>query len=450
MNPYLRAWRRGLHNRRRASGLGAVLAGPLVVVAATALLVPLVRSVFLGFLDLPRDLWAAGMAGVLVRAGVVVLGWLALEVYTALIRGPDRAVLAILPVDEPRVVRYELARVAAERWWLLPGAAALLAPVAVAGAPGLWALGLLVLLGAWGMGLVVSAAVHLLAVDVAESPRWEGLLDTIRGHNPRAQAAFIYAPGAVLLLCGLVVGQAARGAADVAAGDALGWARLAAPVPLLAVAWASLDRLARGGWFRASAVISEIDARYASLADREEALRVYLDWAVRWLPSGLRLWALKDLRHGWRGRRAWITGGWLLAVAAFVAGWTASPDGPVRAGVVAAGGAWVVASLGLRLEHDEPEFLRAWLPSGGAQALAARAWALSAWAAPPALGAAAAVALRKGAAEAGAVVGVGLASVAVAVAVAMLCARRPRGMLLFVPVAVVLTAAAGLWLGGAA
>lgn len=449
MNPYLRAWWRGLGNRRRASGLAAALAGPAVVLIATALLVPLVRSVFLGFLDLPRDLWAAGMVGVLVRAGVVIVGWLAVEVYTALIRGPDRAVLAALPVDEPQVVRYEVARVAAERWWMLPAAAALSAPVALEGAPGLWGLGLLVLLGAWGMGLVVSAAVHLLAVDVAESPRWEGLLDLLRGSNPRAQAAFLYAPGAVLLLCGLVVGQAARGAADVATGDPLGWLWLAVPAPIVAVAWGALGRLARGGWFRASAVVSEIDARYAALADREEALRVYLDWTVRWLPVGARVWALRDLRHGWRARRPWITGAWLVAVAAFVAGWTASPEGPLRAGVVAVGGAWLVASVGVLLERDEPDFLRVWLPSGGLAALGARAWALASWAAPCVLGGVAAVAARRGTEAAAAVAGVGAGSVAVAVLLALVCARSARGMSIYAPLAVVLTAAAGLVLGGA-
>lgn len=449
MNPYLRAWWRGLRNRRRASGFGAALAGPAVVILATALLVPLVRSVFLGFLDLPRDLWAAGMAQVLVRAGVVIVGWLAVDVYTALIRGPDRPVLAALPVDEPQVVRYELVRVAAERWWILPVAAVLSVPVAVGGAPGLWGLGLVVLLGAWAMGLVVSAAVHLLAVDVAESPRWEGLLDLLRGHNPRAQAAFLYAPGAVLLSCGLVVGQAARGAADVATGDPRGWWWLALPVPIVAAAWAALGRWARGGWFRASAVVSEIDARYAALADREEALRVYLDWTVRWLPPAARIWALRDLRHGWRGRRPWITGAWLFAAASFVAGWTAAPEGPARAGVVAVGGVWAVASLGVLLERDEPEFLRVWLPSGGLPAVAARAWALAGWATPCVLGAVASVAVRRGLQAAAAVAGVGVGSLAAAVLVALACGRSPRGMLWYAPVAVVLTVGAGLALGGA-
>lgn len=448
MNPYLRAWTRGLRNRRRHLGWPGVLAGPLVVLVAVALLVPLVRSVFLGFLDLPSDLWRAGMVGVLVRAGVIVVGWLAIEVYTALIRGPDRAVLASLPVDEPQVVRYELARVAAERWWLLPAAAVLLSPVALAGAPDLWALGLLVLLGAWAMGLVVSAATHLLAVEVAESPRWEGVLDLVRGTNPRAQAAFIYAPGAVLLVCGLVVGQAAAGVADVSSGEALGWLRLAAPWPLVAIGWWGLDRLAHGSWFRASAVVAEIDARYAALTDREEALRVYLDWAVRWLPAGLRIWALRDLRHGWRARRAFVTGAWLIAVAAFVAGWTASPQGPVRAGVVGVAGVWLVSSLGLLLERDEPEFLRVWLPSGGAQAVLARAWALACWALPPVLGASAAVLFRRGWEPTGVVAGVGLVSLAMAVGTSLASAQSPRGMLWYVPAAVLLTAGAGAWLGG--
>lgn len=448
-NPYVRAWRTQRAHRRRTLGLGGWLPGLLAPLLATLVLVPLVRPVFLSFLELPASQWAEGMEGVLLRAGVVLVGWLALDVYTAVIRGPDRDVLALLPVNAAQVVHLELMRVARERWWLLPSLAILLSPVALAGAPALWGAGLIVLVGSWAMGLVVSAAVHLFAVEVAESPRWAPFLDLIRGSNPRPQAAFIYAPGAVLLICGLVVGQGARGAVLAASGELVGWLWMLLPAPLVIGAALNLGPLARRSWFQGSAVLAEIDARYAALADREEALRVYLDWVVRWLPVSVGRYALRDLRHGWRARRTWITGAWLLGVGAFAAGWTASVDGPLRAGIVAVAAIWGVASLGVLLERDEPDFLRAWLPPGGAPALGARGLVLLLWVQPCVWGGALAVGFRRGLAEGALVLAVGAGSGLVAAAVSVACGTlRDRGLLLYAPLAAVLAAATLAAMGG--
>lgn len=429
--------------------MAAWLPGLLGPIVATALLVPLVRPVFLSFLDLPVDLWPAGTAAVTMRFGALIVGLLALDVYTAIVRGPDRDVLAGLPVDAGQVVRFEVLRVALQRWWVLPAAAVVLAPVAVAGAPVLWALALVALLGAWGMGLALSAGMHLLAIEVSESERWAPVLDLVRGNNPRPQAAFLYAPGAVLLVAGLLVAGGANGAASVAAGDLWGWLGLLLPWPLVAFAWSRLDELARRSWFRGSAVLAEIDARYAALADREEALRVYLDWTVRWLPAGSRVWALRDLRHGWRARRTLITGAWLVGLAAFVAGWTEGEHGPLRAMAVSVFGVWLVAGVGVLLERDEPEFLRAWLPDGGGRALLARIWVLAWWVQPCVWPAALSVWMRRGGADAVWVLGIGLLAAFVAVGVAIGCGRlRERGLAVYGPVAAVAAAATAAVMGG--
>lgn len=441
-NPFLAAYVRSRQNRLRAEGLAGWLPALLGPVVAIALLVPLVRPVFLSFLDLPEELWAQGMAGVLMRAGVVIVGWLSLDVFSAVVRGSDREVLGGLPVDAAAVVRFQVLRVALERWWLLPAAMVLLSPVAFAGAPGLWAAGALALLGSAAMGLAVSAAGHLLAIEIAESERWAGFLDLVRGNNPRPQAAFLYAPGAVLAVSGLAVAGAANGAVAVAAGAPQGWIGLLAPWALVMVAWARVGPLARRAWFRGSAVLAEIDARYAILASPEERLAVYLDWTVRWLPARAQVWALRDLRHGWRGRRTLISVAWLVGLAGFVAGWTLSEVGPQRAMAVAVGGSWLVAALGVLLEQDEPEFLRVWLPQEGGAPQVGRIWALVGWISPCIWPAALSVAMRRGLADAGFVLGAGLLAAAVAIGVAVGCGRlRARGLVIYAPVATVLAAA---------
>ncbi len=438
---YLRTWRRRRKNRAATVGWLGWLQGVAGPTLATALLIPLFDQIFLSFLHHPPDLWGEGVAGVVLRAGIAVLSLLALDVFTAVIRGPDRAVLTLLPIDSAAVVRYEIIRVATERWWILPALAALLSPIALAGAPALWGLGLVVIAGAWAMGLCVSAAVHLLAIDVAESPSWAGLLDLVRGHNPRSQAAFLYAPGVVLLVCGLVIGQGAYAVPRIVAGEVLPALWLLAPPIFAAGAWSQLGRLAQGSWFKGSAVLAEIDARYAALADREEGLRVYLDWLVRFLPKGIALFALKDLRHGWRGRRTLISGAWLVGFGGFVAGWTESTAGTERAALVVIGGVWLCAALGVLLERDEPDFLQAWLPPGGVDRWAARALVLAVWLQPCVWLAAASVGFRQGFGPAGIVLGFGIGCTVLAIPTAIACSRLgQRGLAVYAPVATVVAA----------
>ena len=441
MNPYVRIWRLRRANRAASTGwIGLVqsVTGPIV---ATVLVIPLFDQIFLSFLHRPVGLWGEGVAAVTLRAGIAVLSLLALDVFTAVVRGPDRAVLTLLPIDAVAVVRYEVVRVAVERWWLLPSVAALLAPVAFAGAPSLWALSLLAVVGAWSMGLCVSAAVHLLAIEAAESPSWADLLDLVRGKNPRQQAAFLYAPGVVLLLCGVLIGQGAYAIPTILAGETVNFVWLLLPFAVSSFAWLRISRLAPGSWFKGSAVLAEIDARYAALADQEEGLRVYLDWMVRYLPAPVALFALKDMRHGWRARRGLISGAWLVGVAGFAAGWTEGPVGVERAALVSIGGVWLCAAVGVLLERDEPDFLRVWLPPGGTPRWVARALVLALWVQPCVWLAGLSVGLRQGIGSAQTVLGFGIGCAILAIPTAIACSRLgQRGLAVYAPVAVVAAA----------
>ncbi len=445
-NPYRRAWKRRAHNRRGVEGWATTIAGISLPLVAAALLMPLLQPVFLPWLSSPQEAWAAGMSGVTLRVALLVLAVLSLDVYSALVRADDRAVLAVLPVDAGVVARVEVTRVAARRWWLLPFAGIVLAPVALAGAWSLYLGGLWVVFGAVAVGLWLSSWIHLQAIIAAESEGWAPLLDAIRGVNHRPQAAFLYAPGLILLVSGALVQLACVGLEAAHNGGLWGWA---GPLPMLVLAffgWRGTPDLARSAWFRGSLVLAEIDARYAALQDPEEGRRVYLDWSVRFLPSTMGRWAMKDLRHGWRARRSWITGAWLVALGAFAAGWTAADWGPARAMDVSLAGAWLCASIGVWMELDEPDFLRVWLPQGGAGRHLARVWVLFLWVQPPAWFAATSVAMRRGLADGGLVLAVCLGSAFAAACLSWLCGRLGgRGLAAYAPLAAILAATTALW-----
>lgn len=440
-DPYLTAWWRQRRNRARSLSLLARLREPLIPLAVAAVLVPFVRPTFLAFLDWPVALWGEALFGLVMRASLVVVGWLSIDVYTALVRGPTREVLAILPVEPAAVARAELVRVAFERWWLVPALAVILGPLAVAD-PALWAASVAALAGTFATALTASAAGHLLAIWVAEAPLFAPLLDALRGNNPRPQAAFLYAPGAVLVAVAGILYAAASAVPGAARAEPAALLQLLVPWVASALAWLVVPRLARATWFRGSLVLSEIDARYAALADPEEATRVYLDWMPRWLPAAWRPYALNDLRHGWRSRRTLVMLGWLLAVLALGVGWSNAETAPWRSAAVAVGAVWLVAANGVLLAADEPPFLRVWLPGGGLAALGARAVVLLLWVAPPvALGTLAALIRHGGAAALGVFWVSGLAAL-MAVGLAVACAQlRERGMTIYAPVAAILGAA---------
>lgn len=382
-NPYIAVHRRQARHRRRVEGWAVVLGRALLGVLAVGLAALLVRPIFLTFLDDGPAVVRMGVSGIVLRAGLVLVGLAAIDLYEAVIRGRDREVLALLPVDPDRVVVAAVRDIVLRRVWLLPAIAVVLLPIGLEAGWVPWGAAVAALVGLQLVAWPLSAAVHLLAVDVAESERWAPWLDMVRGANPREQAAFLYAPGAILLVAAVLLYAASEGAGLAATGIPLGWVWIGTGPILAIVVSLGLPRLARRAWFRATGVLADIDARWAAIAERgDDRTSVYLDWSVRFLPSSWRRYALHDLRHGWRARRLWISGAWLLGFAAAAAGWTEDPVGPSRALAVATLAAALVASAALVLERDEPAFLRWWLPVEVLPRWAARGIVVALWAQP--------------------------------------------------------------------
>lgn len=426
-------------HRRREAPFAAIARGA-VVVGVVAVLVPLARPVFFAFLDDPAAT-GEGTEAAVQRAGLLIIGLLAVDMYAALVRGPERLVLETLPVDGARVAMTELARVGSERAPLVLAMAAVFAPVALERSALAWAASLVALAGVYALAIPGAAVVHLSSIDAATSPRWAPLLDALRGANPREQAAFIYAPGVVLAFVGAVALAAAAGVRAVTDGDPRGWAAIAAPWLLAPIAAALVPGLARRTWFAGSAVLADIDARYASLERPEEARAAYLDWTVRWLPAGVARYALRDLRHAWRARRGFISGAWVGGVLAAFAGWSADPSAPARAAAAVVIAVFGFGAIGAVLETDEPGFLRAWLPKGGADAALGRAWAEVLWLQGCLWPAIAASLVRHGPAGGGLVLGSGVAAIALATLLALLARRAgPRATAVYAPVATVCAA----------
>jgi hypothetical protein len=189
LRPYLVAWRRQRRNKRKVEGWFPPTIRALLLITAAVVLLPLIQPVFLGFLDRDPAGWADGLEAVSLRAGLLLVAVLSLDVYTALIRGTDRQMLAVLPVEPGAVAWLTVLRLAVERAWLPLVLIWLLSPIAWRGHLGMWAGASAVVLGSYFVGLTSAAVMHLLAVEVAESEFWAPVLDMGRGSNPRAQAA---------------------------------------------------------------------------------------------------------------------------------------------------------------------------------------------------------------------------------------------------------------------
>ncbi|MCK6505683.1 hypothetical protein L6R53_20180 [Myxococcota bacterium] len=346
-NPYAQVHRRIRAHQRP---------GPtwILPVVAAGLAAPLARPVLLGFLDGPAapETIAAGTDAVAFRLGALVASAMALHTYTDLVRGPDREVLDVHPVQARPLLRAIAARTARQRWYLPLMAAVLVSPLALAGHVQAW-LGLVaVVVGAWLCSLGVGFSVHLGAVWVAFSPGLARVLDLLRGDNPRMQAALIYAPGVVLAVAGVALGVASAGVSAALQGWAPGWAFLALP-PLVGLAGALVaGPLADGFYVRASALLAEIDAAWAGVDEGEEERRVYLEWL-----AGDRPELLRALRQGWRRLRSWPMGAWGLGLLGAMAGWSADPGAASQVVLVAGAATVLVAAVPTRLAEGDPAWL---------------------------------------------------------------------------------------------
>jgi hypothetical protein len=344
-NPYIKVHRKIARHR----GVQWVRLVPVVAVSAA---VPLVSDIWFGFLPregaVPVEAYADALAAVVARLGNLVAAAVVLASYTALVRGPDRAVLDVHPV-RPKALVWAIARSTSKaQMYLLAMAAVLLLPVALAGA---WlaycaALGLVVCawLGALGVGFLV----NLGAVWSAYSPAWAAALDALRGDNPPMQAALIYAPGVALLLIGSGVEFAAIGLAAGLKGWLPGFAWIGIPVALGAGAWAFVGPLAQRFYVRASLLLAEVDGAWAHAEEAEHASDVYLQ---RWA-SG-RPEVLRALRNGWRAHRIYVTGVWALGLAVIVFVWSE----PASGAFWGAGAVVWVTSVASRMPAGDPRWL---------------------------------------------------------------------------------------------
>ena len=335
--------------RARAGGAWA----SAVPVVAAAVATPLTQPVLYAFLG-PGDI-SAGVAGLVLRIGALIVAALALHTYADLVRGPDRPVLDPHPV-QPRLLLWAIAAGTARARVYLPlGAAVLLLPLVLAGHPRAWFGAVAVIWGAYVAGLGVGFAVHLGAVGVGFSPAVARALDLLRGDNPRMQAALIYAPGVALAVALGAVGLAAEGLRGALSGHPVGWVWMASPIVVGGLSFAAALPLADRYYVRATALLTEVDGLYAhrvAASGAQGPEPVYLEWAARGRPELLRA-----LRQSWRAHRVWAVGGWLLGLSTLLAVWSDAVDVSARVLAVGGGGVLLLGALPLRLAAGDPAWL---------------------------------------------------------------------------------------------
>lgn len=414
-DPILRALRLRARRRVAALGWGGVATRAVGALVALTVVQVLLEPVFLDFLGGPADEVERRLYGLSIQAGLVVFVASLLLASNRVLRSGSRPVLTLLPVDPAAAVHAEL-RVGVDRAWLGVAAVAyLLLPVLTRGPDQAFLDLAFVLAGAMFAGLNLGAVAFLGAIVVARSQRWAPLLDLARGNNPRPQAAIIWAVGPATLIGAFAIERAAVGGRW--------W-----PLPLWGLAIASglaTRPLARRAWFPATAVLSEIRARYDQVDGQEEAQAVWLDWTVRWLPETVARWARLDMRFGWRAARGWVSASWLVAAGAFAAGWTDAADGPVRAGIVGGLAVWCVGVVPLLQVADEAPFLRQWLPRSPGARAGARAFVVAIWGLTPVVVAGGVALLRAG--TSGALTALALGTSVGGAAVVASAAWAPRG-----------------------
>lgn len=340
---------------------------------------PFARGSILWFLGGSEGDFRGGLAGAAFRLGLVVAGVGILAGHEVVIRGRDRAVLDPHPVDPGElipVLRLRLLRVATGT---ALGVMALLWPVLADGHALGFGLASAVVLQAALLGAAVGSTSQLGAAWAAFNPHLSQVLEAIRGSNPRMQAALIYAPGVAVGIVAAALFLALRGIEAGLAGHPLAFLLVAAPTGVALPAWFVAPALARSWWYPASTLLGEVDAAWEARTDPEAARRVYLEWVVRFVPSSFRPLLLLRLRQGWRGLRGWITGAWALGAVAGMAGWSARPEAPRYAALVAGAGICLVGAVAIRMVETHPEWLDGAIPTRRLVADGARFVATLCW-----------------------------------------------------------------------
>ena len=429
-NPYAAAAFRVTHARRRVEGFDPM---PMLVIAVAAAAVPLARGSLYRWVDGPALAFQLGFPGLVARVGLGLAALLCLTTYDALVRGPDRGVVDLHPLLPVPYLSARLAAIFRERaWWLLV-AFTFLVPV--------WrhtdalVFGAVALTGAWVAGIGVGAGVNLAASGVAADAAWAPLLDAVRGENPRVQAAFLWAPGVALALAGVGTVVSTVGLGGLLSGVNVGSALLLVTPYAAGIGGVVLAFRSTAAMARIPAVLADIEATWATAEAAGDSSAVYLEWLVPRVPQALRAEFLKELRHGWRGLRPWLTGAWPLGFVGAAAGWTSDISGSARLAWVGTAGLAVVGFVGSRLAAEDPAWLDALFPRAGrAQA---RTLAIFAWMQPVIWPGVLAIALRQHTLLPAVVLGGSAALLAAAGS-----ALRPR---YYVPTAVAAAASAG-WL----
>ncbi len=356
MNPYRRADRIRRRNFWRAHPGRSlwIFLGPLLLGLLAA---PLSQPVLLWFCELEDRAFAAGLAGLGLRLGLLLCGVGILAVHSQVVRGQDRRVLDPHPADPAQLAAVLGLGLARRSAGMALGCCLLLAPLVVQGRQRAFLMACALILGGWACGISLGFLAQLGGVWAARSPALATLLEALRGGNPRMQAALIYAPGFAVAICSAALYLASVGLEQALQGSPVWTLALAAPSLLAAMAWLLVAPLAERTWYRATTLLAEVDAAYAGLEDDEEARRVYLEWATRWAPARLQPHLLRSLRQGWRACRGWVTGAWGLGLLGAIAGWSDASDATPRVVVVAGGALLCLAALAIVMERGDPPWL---------------------------------------------------------------------------------------------
>ena len=413
--------------------MGQLAPWGVVVVAGASL--PLLRETFYGFLGVTASAAVPlGAGSVAARLGLALAALAAFQSYSVLVRGEDRGVVDLHPLL-PRL--WVTARAGVLLRALLPwmvAAVVLLAPLATV-SPAAFLATAVATTGSTLAGAAIGAGVNLTAPRIALDPRWAPVLDAIRGHNPRMQAALIWAPGVALSLAGSAALAASSGVTLMLDGRALGAVLLAVPFVSAAIGarWALSGA---PGIVRLPALLGEIEAAWSQVDMAEDHHAVYLEWTIRHAPPRLRRDTLRELRHVWRGLRTWATGSWALAFASGLAAWTPGTDGIDRWRTLTLGALVVMGFIGVRLAATDPSWLQETLGLRRTPVATARLLALLLLMQPVLLTGAATLGIRHGVGALAGVIRMELAALVLAALGAVTGeVARARGAWVYVPAA---------------
>ena len=191
---------------------------PVLIVASMTVSGWLSQGSVFHFLNSPPI--NSGLGGLIFRLTALSVAIMSIMVYGRLMRSNDRAVLSIHPIDPQAYLKALILDTVLRSLWLPLGLMGFLTPLLVVSEMA-YLVALLLSFSSWFGGIGIAFAVTLAAVWIATAPVAQPLLDALRGPNPRAQAAFIYAPGFTLLLMGLLLGLSVEGGLQVLHGRSI-------------------------------------------------------------------------------------------------------------------------------------------------------------------------------------------------------------------------------------